>query len=390
MLALPDLSPGKNTKVPPLAAAALTKEWDKLIKAGVWDTTKVREWADVAGVARRSGKKAHVGRIFEICVEKNAELPANHPERKFKGRVVFQGNDVRDENWAGAMFQELGSSPATMQASKAADSFGLFEGHTVTQADAEQAYIQSKLGGEATWVRIPPNRAPDSWKRLKDPVCPLVLALYGHPDAGSYWEQHCEKALLSLGYTPIEGWRSCFFHKGLNLFLVVYVDDMKMAGPKQNHDIGWKQIGAKLNVGKPTPVERYLGCYHILGQSSIDGQGILMLNDVSGKTKVNHIVYDMEEFLSSCVDRYCELAGVNRSSLKAMPTPFIDESTPTKVGDAEPGELQELAARVLMKMLYAARMARFDLLRAINHLASFVTKWNRECDKKLHRLVAEA
>ena len=40
-----------------------------------------------------------------------------------------------------------------------------------------------------------------------------------------------------------------------------------------------------------------------------------------------------------------------------------------------------------MKMLYAARLCRFDLLRAVCHLATFVTKWTSECDRKLHRLV---
>ena len=40
-----------------------------------------------------------------------------------------------------------------------------------------------------------------------------------------------------------------------------------------------------------------------------------------------------------------------------------------------------------MKLLYAARLARFDLLRAICHLATFVTRWTSECDRKLHRLV---
>ena len=45
---------------------------------------------------------------------------------------------------------------------------------------------------------------------------------------------------------------------------------------------------------------------------------------------VNHIEYDMEEFLSSCVDRYCELAGANRSNLRSVPTPFIDEASSVK------------------------------------------------------------
>ena len=52
------------------------------------------------------------------------------------------------------------------------------------------------------------------------------------------------------------------------------------------------------------------------------------------------------------------------------------------------GTLQPIAAKVLMKILYAARMARFGLLRAANSLACFITKWTPECDRRLHRLVS--
>ena len=56
---------------------------------------------------------------------------------------------------------------------------------------------------------------------------------------------------------------------------------------------------------------------------------------------------------------------------------------------AEPirGELQTCAAKILMSVLYAARMARYDLLRGVGGLASMITKWTVECDKKLHHLM---
>ena len=41
-----------------------------------------------------------------------------------------------------------------------------------------------------------------------------------------------------------------------------------------------------------------------------------------------------------------------------------------------------------MKIRYAARLARLDLLRAVCHLACFITKWTPECDRRLHRLVS--
>ena len=40
-----------------------------------------------------------------------------------------------------------------------------------------------------------------------------------------------------------------------------------------------------------------------------------------------------------------------------------------------------------MNVLYAARMARVDLLRAVSFLAQRVTQWTEFCDRALHRLM---
>ena len=103
---------------------------------------------------------------------------------------------------------------------------------------------------------------------------------------------------------------------------------------------------------------------------------------------VNTVEYDMKKFLQQCIDRCVELAGPN-VKLKKVSTPFPDDKIARPIADeAEArGELQPIASRVLMKVLFAARMARFDLLRATQGLASRVTKWSPECDKSLHRLM---
>ena len=104
------------------------------------------------------------------------------------------------------MFQELSSCPATMEAAKSVDCYSLIPGHEGQQADAEAAYTQSKLESPIeTWVRIPRNQWPKGgkWDKIRDPVCPMIYALYGHPDAGGYWEQHCDKHLWKQGFEPI-------------------------------------------------------------------------------------------------------------------------------------------------------------------------------------------
>ena len=64
--------------------------------------------------------------------------------------------------------------------------------------------------------------------------------------------------------------------------------------------------------------------------------------------------------------------------------------SPKKNVQIPPGEggiLQPIAASCLMKVLYGARMARPDLLRATCYLARLITKWTTACDKMLHRLM---
>eukprot|EP00969_Alexandrium_andersonii_P079096 3488591-Alexandrium_andersonii.AAC.1 len=81
-----------------------------------------------------------MGYLFGICVEKNSELEKRDPLRKFKYRVVFQGNRVVDQNYDAAIFQDLGSTPATLEASRVADAYGAQQGHFAEIADADQAY----------------------------------------------------------------------------------------------------------------------------------------------------------------------------------------------------------------------------------------------------------
>jgi hypothetical protein len=96
----------------------------------------------------------------------------------------------------------------------------------------------------------------------------------------------------------------------------------------------------------------------------------------------------MEDFLVQSVEAYLSLAKIERGDLKTVQTPFLDEERLHDKDDITgSGALADIAARVLMKVLYCARLARFDLLKAISSLATKITKWTRNCDKKLHQLM---
>ena len=72
---------------------------------------------------------------------------------------------------------------------------------------------------------------------MEDPVVPLERTLYGHPLARPLWERHFEKILLKHGLEKVPNWECLFVHREKGLFLSAYVDDIKLAGKKQNLDL---------------------------------------------------------------------------------------------------------------------------------------------------------
>jgi len=206
----------REQRANPKARDAMRDEWERLRKMGTWDDTTVEEWSDVAKKARAANEEVHFGYLLGSCFEKGSELPDNHPDRKFKGRSVFQGDRVVNQNYEVALFQDLGSSPATLEAARACDAFGCAPGNATQVADAPAAYVQADLKGTPCWVHLPEDAWPDDpvlrakFAGLRKPVVPLRKALYGHPDSGTFWEQHCDNHVRSVGFEPLGSeWPSC-------------------------------------------------------------------------------------------------------------------------------------------------------------------------------------
>ena len=63
----------------------------------------------------------------------------------FKGRAVFLGDNVKDEDFNWAELQELTSSLAQLEAVKALQALGARRGYKVKRNDAKVAYLQAYL-----------------------------------------------------------------------------------------------------------------------------------------------------------------------------------------------------------------------------------------------------
>ena len=112
----------------------------------------------------------------------------------YKGRVVFRGDQVRDEICFSALFSEQLASASHMAAFKLMDCIRRLPGNESEDFDAVKGYTQVKLvivhelpGQDVqaeTWISLPRGRRPKSWDNIVDPLCPLSRNLYGRRLAG--------------------------------------------------------------------------------------------------------------------------------------------------------------------------------------------------------------
>ena len=99
-------------------------------------------------------------------------------------------------------------------------------------------------------------------------------------------------------------------------------------------------------------------------------------------------VHKMKGQAEQAVLRYLELAKTKASTLKKVPTPCIEDHALPPEDFTTRGELSPVAARIVLKALYLARLLRIDCYWTVNNLAREVTRWTVACDKRLHRLIS--
>ena len=256
----------------PAAKAAVDKEWEKLEKISAWNLTKVRSKKEVIDEARMSGATVHFASLMDICHLKNAELEAKH--QKYKGRVVLRGDTVKDDLGSYAVFAEQGSFVTQMTAAKSNGCHNGYQDAQDKQRTQYQRTSKSKWKMHHRYCEIPKSECPDigirppkhtwpkSWSSMEDPVVPLERNLYGHPLAGLLWERQFEKILLKHGWEKVSNWECLIVHRQKRLFLSVYVDDIKLAGKKQNIEPMWKLLNKEVDLGEPTSFLDHvqLGC----------------------------------------------------------------------------------------------------------------------------------
>ena len=368
----------------PRGVEAVKKEAEGLRKNGTWDDSTVQLVSTLKNNARQKGTAIKLAELLTLCGIKHHELP---PEQwRFKGRICYRGDAVRDAWNNVLMFEETATTPTSFALSVALW-FASLPDHSAFCADAIQAFLQSVLDdAEETWVVLPCELWLPQWHKMFKPtdrVCvKLKRSMYGHPKAGRWWQNHLHQHLQALGAKEVPQFPSNYLipweHDGKHytLLLNVYVDDLTLCGATCCHKSFWNALRKSVKLEDEASIHRESGSL-ILGRRHF----------ITQHADKSTCLFDMKSYADGVVEAYCQITGFDRSRLKKVATPFLPESYSDE-DLAHARELQKDASRILMRMLWLSRLSRPDLAFIITRLASRVTSWTRFEDRQLHRCIS--
>ena len=350
----------------PKALEKLREEAQAMRDLKVWKDEEPIELDELKAFYKKKNETIHIGEIMPICHVKNSEL--HESLHKIRARLVFRGDACKDQFGNIAFFRE--SIPATVSTINLLLYYGFRSGNECKIADAAKAYLQAPLRTKVkTFVIIPRIIWHDHWEpKFKRVAAQLQMALYGHPESGDDWSLMLGE-VITKDLQGIKIDASLWWIPALEVMVGAYVDDILASGPKQALVQFWSAFQAFIKLDEIQTPGRYLGRDHLIFETS------------SGR----HIFLSMTDFALSAITLYESMPGV--AVLKTSDRPYVSESALIMEHYSETGQLASSAARLLMKLLWLARLCRPDLSFAISHLASYVSKWNRNCDKMLLKLM---
>ena len=134
----------------------------------------------------------------------------------------------------------------------------------------------------------------------------------------------------------------------------MYVDDIKLAGKKQNINPMWKVLNKEVDLGEQCEISKdIVDNYRAMFESRFSAGGLEKL-PFSQNTRISSWSYDMEGHAKKCVERYCELANKTTQQLYKVSTPCIDDNHFKEEEMKSVGDLCQVCSQIVLKCLYLA------------------------------------
>ena len=150
----------------------------------------------------------------------------------------------------------------------------------------------------------------------------------------------------------------------------MHVDDIKLAGKKQNIDPMWNVLSKEVDLGEPTFFQDhvYLECtqrQREISKDIVDNYRNMFESRISAgateKLPCSEILcnsswsYDIESHAKKCVERYCELANRTTQQLYKVSTPCVDDHHFKEEETKSVGELSNTCSQIVLKCLYLGK-----------------------------------
>ena len=169
---------------------------------------------------------------------------------------------------------------------------------------------------------------------------------------------------MKHGWEKIPNWECLFVHREKGLFLSVLVDDIKLAGKKQNIDLMWKILKKEVDLGEPTFFldHENLGCTQRqckISKDIVDNYRTMFESRISAvRTEklpfpqnlcISSWSYDLEGHAQKCVERYCELASKSTQQLYKVSIPCLDDHHFKEEELKSVGEMSQVCSQIVLK-----------------------------------------
>ena len=260
--------------------------------------------------------------------------------RKFKARFVARG----DRQVEGVDYFEKYAPVVSWSTVRLVLIMAIHLGWATRQIDFSNAFVQADLK-EEVYLSLPPGFVGEDGSR-KNMVLKLNKSLYGLVQAPLVWGNHLSEKLLKLGFKQGENDPCIYFGKGM--LILVYVDDVLVFGPSQEHidDMLGNLKNSKMEFSVEEDVYAFLGVE-------------LKRNEATGEVTL---------LQKGLIDKVLKTLGMEDANGKSTPAEMVPLGT-----DAEGPIFSETwnYASVIGMLMYLASNSRPDIQFAVHECARF-------------------
>ena len=330
----PTLSTALSSAERPKWLDAINEEFKTIIDSKTWTDDE------------KTSPPVHGQRILPTGIILRVKRDEMGNISRFKARLVVRGNFQNEfEDYA-----ELYAPVASIELVRLIITIAIRSGLVINQLDVKGAFLHALLPeSDCIWIYLPKvEGVPNANGR----IVKLRKSLYGLRQAPKLWYSHHANALEKIGFRRSQNCDCLFIinESSSPVYIVAYVDDLLVVGPRTLVD------KVKLQLSKILSVTDLGTCKHFLGMHILDCSNGVVLSQ------------------SSYTERVLASSGMTDSKPVDTPLPLSHtlyrERTPTTENVRQQMSVVPYRS-VLGSLIYLSTRTRPDISTAVSLLGKF-------------------